>query len=194
MQWAGWRSWFSEQSEEPITTWYGRAPEPWVKTNSGKEPRKVLTSGSDLNRTAQGPWRPLIDAGRLDYGPPDVQGGTAEWPANRFRNVQTTPYKSANYGSITSTANFGWRKWPFPAPLLPNTPIVGLLPGPIPEPHRPMWNNLPPALYNMRVANPTQAKFNELRNFTPNAYSLSGDPYSQPASLSTNYKQGEVLL
>lgn len=193
-EWAGWRSWFAEQSEVPITTSLSRAAEPWVKTDSRVRPRRVLTSGSDLNRTAEGPWRPLIDAGRLAYGPPAAQGDTYEWPANRLRNVQVTPYTPANYGSVSSLANFSFRHWAFPAPTLPDTPTVGRLPGPIPDPHRPMYDNLPPALYNMRVANPAPTQLNELRTFTANAYSMSSQGYQEPASLSQGYNQGEVLL
>ena len=193
MNWAGWQGWFSEQSEPPITRWYNRAAEPWVKTDSGTPPPRVLTSGSDLNRTAEGPWRPLIDAGQLDYGPPSQTGGTAEWSDKPLRTVQAIK-QSANYGSISSISNFSWRHWAFPAPLLPRTPTVGRLPGPIPDPHRPMWNNLPPALYNMRVPNPAPTQLNELRTFTSNAYSMAGPTFNAPASLSTGYRQGEVLL
>jgi hypothetical protein len=155
-----------------------RAPIPWVKTDSKKRPKRVLTSGSDLNKTATGPFPPLIDSGLIQY-----KAGNSAWPPNRYRTFEVTR-TPANYGQNTSVARFGFRGWEFPTNVPGQLPSIGFLPGPIPEPHRPMWNVLTQgALYRMRVVNPTTAKAIVQRN--ANAYSLSGGTYSKTASLSS---------
>lgn len=163
-----------------------RAAEPWVKTNSGAVPTRQLTSGSSLNKTAEGPWAPLIDSFVLLF-----KSGTA-WRPSTLHTV--TPSKAPpNYGSITSSANFGFRSWTFPT----GGPIssIGMLPGPIPNPRRPMWNNLPAVLYGLRVPNTNRIKIGQRTNKNANAYSISGNPYSQSASLNRSGAfQGEVLV
>jgi len=185
ISWAGWRSWYLPDIQGTITHWYGRAVEPWVNTNSGTVPPETLSSGSDLNKPAEGPWSPLIDAGNIQY-----KGGAA-WPANSFQTVQVQK-EGANYGSVTSGANFGFRRWAFPA-YGTRQAAVGKLPI-VNDPWRPMWNNLPATLYHQMVVNPTQAKGQELVNRNANAYAMQGGTFGQPASLGNSFNQREVLL
>lgn len=187
MRWAGSLSWLLGQGNiPPITRGLTRAAEPWVKTNSGSLPTRQLTSGSDLNKPAEGPWAPLIDSSTLIFD------SGAAWRPNAFREVTVTK-RGANYGSITSLANFGFRSWTYPANG--PTPSIGMLPGPAPSGRRPMWNNLPPMQYNLRVANPTRTKVGQRTNKNVNAYSVGGNPYNGSASLNrTGAYQGEVIV
>lgn len=192
MQWSGWRSWFSVAPMPEIPSFSafgGRAAEPWVPTDSGQLPPRQLTAGSDLDRTAEGPWRPIIDAGLLDY-----KGGSAAWRPSTLQTVKSVKLP-ANYGEVTSLTNFSFKNAAFPADEV-GMPSIGLLPGPIPNPHRPMWNNLPGTnVYHMRVANPTKTRLTELRNTNANKYAMSGNPYAGSASLNTSGTfQSEVLL
>lgn len=175
----------------PINTGLDEAAQPWVPTDSGQEPPRQLTAGSDLNRPAEGPWRPIIDAGTIDFKP-----GAAAWPPNSFRTLVTTK-TPANYGEESSVANFGFRKWAFNVdPANGEWVSIGMLPGPVPNASRPMWNNLTKShTWNLRVTNPTQAKSGELVTYNANKYSLAGTSFNNAASLNASgAQQGEVLL
>ena len=175
----------------PINTGLDEAAQPWVPTDSGTEPPRQLTAGSDLNRPAEGPWRPIIDAGTIDFKP-----GAAAWPPNSFRTLVTTK-TPANFGEESSVANFGFRKWAFNVdPANGEWVSIGMLPGPVPNASRPMWNNLTKShTWNLRVTNPTQAKSGELVTYNANKYSLAGTSFNNAASLNVSgAQQGEVLL
>jgi len=185
MAWAGMRSWGLGVRQGRLTAGsdVNRAAIPWVKTNSTERPPRFLTSGSDLNKTATGPYPPLINSSVIQY-----KAGNAAWPANEYRTQQIVRIP-ANYGSNTSIARFQSRGWEFPVNVPGQLPSIGFLPGPIPDPHRPMWNVLAQgAMYHMRVENPTQAKAIVQRNSTK--YALSGGTYGKTASLtgSITYK------
>lgn len=189
--WAGMNSWMMYRPMRPINTGLDDAAQPWVPTDSGTEPPRQLTAGSDLDKPAEGPWRPIIDAGTIDFKP-----GAAAWPPNSFRTlvVIKTP---ANYGQESSVANFSFRRWAFNVdPANGEWASIGMLPGPIPNASRPMWNNLTKShTWNQRVTNPTQAKVGELVTYNANKYSLAGTSFNNAASLNlSGAQQGEVLL
>ena len=130
----------------------------------------ILTSGADLNSAAEAtspaygapissgssgnvaiensPWPPLIDAGeRMDvaYRPNGLEDG---------HRISI----GANYGSISSQANYQFRAHEYDG-------IAGM-PGPIPYAGRPTYNNLEPIAYGLRVADPKQvAQGDELVNY-----------------------------
>ena len=189
--WAGMNSWMMYRPMRPITTGEDEAAQPYVNTDSGSEPPRQLTAGSDLNKPAEGPWPPIIDAGTIDFKP-----GSAAWPPNSFRTLVITK-TPANYGEDTSIANFAYRGWAFNVdPADHEWASIGMLPGPIPTGNRPMWNNLTKShTWNQRVNNPTQAKNGELVTYNANKYSLAGTSFNNAASLNVSgAQQGEVLL
>lgn len=109
----------------------------------GRYGRPLLTAGSDLDKAIAGaPWPALIDG--------FIKIWTAFRP-NSFRDV--TPTKEpANYGSLTSLANFGFRHQLYPVGGAWNSQAG--YPGPVPSEKRPMWNNVLPIVWNLRVVNP----------------------------------------
>lgn len=159
---------------------------PYVNTDSGTPPRRQLTSGSTLNRPAEGPWRPLIDASSIDFH------DNSAWVPSVLRNPRVVKIEG-NYGEVTSTANFNSRFWAFP--VTNETPEIGFLPGPIPNARRPMWNNLLPVVYGLRVTNPTQTKVYQSAQRNANRYPISGGNYNAAASLNpSGASMQEVLL
>lgn len=187
MSWAGLNSWFMVRPQPVISSGPNLPPRPWVKTDSGTPPPRQLTAGSDLNRTAEGPWLTLIDAGSIDYH------DNAGWTPNTLANPRNINVRG-NYGEVTSVANFNSRKWAFP--FTNERPEIAFLPGPIPNPHRPMWNNLVPIVYGLRVTNPTQVKASQSARFNPaSRYSASAGSYNEAASLNpSGASMQEVLL
>lgn len=109
----------------------------------GRFGQPLLTSNTDLSKSQVGaPWPGLIDAFAKIW--------TAFKP-NTFRNV--TPTKEpANYGSLTSLANFGFRNQIYPVNGYWNSQAG--YPGPVPSAVRPMWNNVLAIVWNLRVVNP----------------------------------------
>ena len=81
---------------------------------------------------------------------------------------------------------------------LTNTPVqlspdITMRPGPIPFPHRPMWNNAPPTIYRQRVSNANSAQ--NVVQYNPVKYSTVGNNYNGTASISpSGTYQGQVLL
>ena len=186
MAWAGMLSWFMVRPQPTISRGQNMAALPYVPTDSNTPPRHQLTSGSTLNRAAEGPWRPLIDAGAIDFH------DNAGWTPNALANPRVIKI-GGNYGEVTSIANFNGRRWAFPA--TEETPEIAFLPGPIPNPHRPMWNNLVPIVWGMRVVNPTQTKTYQSAKRNANRYSMSGGDFNSPASLNASgATMQEVLL
>lgn len=137
-----------------------------------------LTSGSDLNRAAT-PWRKILDAG--------IKMFTA-WVPNSLKPIWTinTP---ANYGSVSSIANYGFR-WPeYGAGAKPfgrliqsagvggtsvirsltavaSPPLGGIGNYPtIRDPTRPEYNNLQGVVYNLRVVDPNVAQAADLLQY-----------------------------
>lgn len=166
-----------------------RAPAPWVKTDSNQPPPRQLTAGSDLNVTAEGPWLWLQDAGLvIDFN----QG--AAWVPNTLRQIFNRNV-AGNYGSISSLANWSFRSWAF-SPNVPGaTPTIGMLPGPISNPKRPMWNNLPAAQYRVLVVNPNYPPMTTQANIeNQNAYSLSFNQAGVASLNPTGGTQGPVLV
>ena len=165
-----------------------RAIQPWVKTDSGQIPPRQLTAGSDLNVTAEGPWVTLIDAGILDFD------SGAGWKPSTLKNPAhvMTP---ANYGEVTSVANFGFRGALFNANE-PIQPAIANLPGPIPDPRRPMWNVLPAARYNERVTNSNIATMitNNANVENQNAYPVTFTPTGVASLNPYGGPMQEVLL
>ena len=127
----------------------------------------VFTSGSDINQAAEAvsespgvefssgsaenkaityaPWPPLLgNTNQLDNG----------WQAPVLREVSTVKVP-ANYGLSGSFVNYHTRNHEYPG--------IGGMPGPIPTPNRPTYNNLEPISYRLQVLNPkTMAQPGEL--------------------------------
>lgn len=128
-----------------------------------------MTSGSSLSKSIFGaPWPRLIDAGIQLLN---------SWRPNLYRAVSTHNVVG-NYGSVSSTANYGFRGSEFgqqaqvglyPANVIPSNPWI------------PDWNNLVSVIYGLRVVNPvsgggpnqtvlpqsTVSQFNVPSQFTP---------------------------
>lgn len=103
----------------------------------------AITSGSQLNRTAVGPWPELLDAG--------YQEDTAYRPNGyNYGRTITTP---ANYGSVTSASLYQWRQQEWnPATDISGLGSIAGYPGATPEANRPTYNNLTGgAQYQMQV-------------------------------------------
>ena len=101
------------------------------------EPPNSMSSTSAINNAAVGAWPDMIDAGyRFDNN---------GWRPSVLREVSTTNV-SGNYGAVTSKALFGFRSRAFGG--------IGNSPGPIPNPYRPMYDDLIPITWGLRVGNP----------------------------------------
>lgn len=140
-----------------------------------------LGSGSSLNKAITGaPWPRLIDAAIQLFN---------SWRPNVYRGISTHNVLG-NFGSVTSTANFGFRSFEF------GTDTVGLYPAKvIPlNPFRPEWNNLVSIIYGLRVQNP-------VGNLGPNQTVLPASTVSQftiptqftPTGTASLSMKGEVL-
>jgi hypothetical protein len=165
-----------------------RAIAPWVKTESYEIPPRQLTAGSDLNVTAEGPWPYIIDASVLTY-----DSGTA-WRPSTLREIFNHNV-GGNYGSVTSLANFNFRNAAFGAYQAGKMGVIGLLPNTMPNPKRPMWNNLPSAQYNLRVPSSSRVPIDQNTNYENiNAYSLSFQQTGSASLNTTGAPQTEVLL
>lgn len=120
----------------------------------------ALSSGSQLNETAEGgPYFGVAGAGsnlNVSQGgapwPTLINGGykfKTSWRPNFLKAISTRNV-AGNYGAQTSSADFGYRGHEFG----PSTSNQALYPGTVPYSRRPMWNNLIPIIYNLRVINP----------------------------------------
>lgn len=192
-------SWRSRVGSYPfpvaITASGDRAAAPWVTTESNEAPPRQLTAGSDLNKTAEGPWLNIIDAGTIDFSGAWPHGAPYDWKVPSTLREIYHQNIGGNYGSVTSLSNFSWRNWLFNAnePLLP---AIGNLPI-SPDPRRPMWNNLPAVdPYRQRVTNPNAiAGFNNNVGVEDqNAYSVTFTPTGVASLNPSGATQGEVLL
>jgi hypothetical protein len=95
-------------------------------------------SGSAINKARIGaPWPALKDAATKFFN---------SWRPNNFREIAHRNI-AGNYGSMSSVAHFQFRYAEYP------NGIAGY-PGPVPVATRPMWNNLLPIVYALRVPNP----------------------------------------
>lgn len=106
----------------------------------------VLTSGSDLNPTAVGPWPGLRNASTRLWN---------SWHANSYR-PQEAIRESANYGEQGSRVGYHY-KWN----EYPQGP--GLYPGPVPNAQRPTYDNVLPIVWHLRVGNPNMLSNQNLR-------------------------------
>jgi hypothetical protein len=98
----------------------------------------VLTSGSDLNKTADGPWPSLLNAAyRILLG----------FRPNGYRG-QTSVRIGANYGGDGSEVGWYYRD--------PEYSGVGNYPGPVPFSKRPTYNVVTPIAYGLRLLDPAQ--------------------------------------
>lgn len=159
---------------------------PWVKTDSGQMPPRQLTAGSDLNVTAEGPWPYLVDA------IPNIDPW--QWRPSTLREVATHNV-GGNYGLVTSVANFSFRNAAFGPSQSGRMGVIGLLPNTMPNPYRPMWNNLPAAQYNLRVPSSSTVPISQNSNYESiNAYSLAFNQSGVASLNSTGAAQSEVLL
>jgi hypothetical protein len=108
-----------------------------------------LPSGSDLNQAQSGaPWPHIINGAVKFFN---------AWRANGFQGTKQVKI-NANYGETASLANYGFRGREFGG--------IGNMPGPDPSAKRPMYNNLVPIVYHMRVVDPrSQAQMGELATY-----------------------------
>jgi hypothetical protein len=170
-----WKSWFTSGGQEDTFAWAPAAP---IFSGSQFEEGShgvVLTSGSDLDRTAEGPWPEILDeAETYDYG------------VGLARSVPTAPAmvevrhqnQPGNYGLAGGVPDWGFRdSWArtqydldgigpgssVVAPRMqqvqdaPTESIQGLYPiEGARSPHRPTYNNLPSADYWQRVVDSGQ--------------------------------------
>lgn len=138
----------------------------------------AITSGSELDRTAVGPWPLLIDAGIKIWN---------SWRPNGFHN-QIVVRVAANYGSRTSAADFGQA---YPEYSVPNDGLgfgsVGLYPSPVPNALRPTYDNLETTQWGDQVLTP--------KNLNPQTWSdIQQNPTSfVPGGTASLGIAGEVL-
>ena len=135
---------------------------PIVKVNA---PR-AITSGSELNRTAVGPWPELRDAG--------TQLDNAYHPNSYHDELRVKI--NANYAGVSSAANYQARH-PLYAPGNDGQGYgsVANYPGAVPNPTRPTYNNLTAISWQQQVLTK--------ENLNPSSYqNLSNTPTTfQPA-------------
>lgn len=109
-------------------------------------PPGAFDSGSQLNRARIGaPWPGIIDGATKFFN---------SWRPNVLRDVEHHN-TIANYGSVTSLANFGFKASQYGPDNDYGQGSIGLYPGPVPSALRPMWNNLVAIVWGLRVNNPT---------------------------------------
>lgn len=164
-----WRSWFTSGGQEDTFAWAPAAP----IFNGGQFEEGahgvVLTSGSDLNRTAEGPWQEILDeAFTYQYGI-----GLAESnPTNPTLKEVAHENVPGNYGLAGGIPDWYFRdSWArvqqdmsgagggtvvaprmLPVQDAPTESIQGLYPiEGARSPYRPTYNNLPAADYWQRV-------------------------------------------
>jgi hypothetical protein len=102
-----------------------------------------LASGSSLNKARAGtPWPGIINGAVKFFN---------SWRPNALREIANHNVPG-NYGSITSEAGWYIKGTEFPA-----STSQALYPGPVPDAWRPMWNNLVPIIFGLRVLNPNIA-------------------------------------
>lgn len=123
------------------------APVPEGPPVKGNGPT-AITSNSQLLPTARRSWPTLINQ---DYIIKNAYRPNA-------LHEQFAVAIPANYGSETGRVRFGWRR----AEYEPNDKITSIanLPGPVPEGHRPTYNNLVPILWRLTGVNQTPHKGN----------------------------------
>lgn len=165
-----WSSWFTSGGQEDTFAWAPAAP---VFAGSQFEEGShgvVLTAGSDLNRTAEGPWPFILDeAEAYDYG---VGLAPSNPTSPRMKEVHHEN-RPGNYGLEGGVPDWQFRdSWArvqydleaigvggsVVAPRMQRVQDVGTeaIEGLYPiegarSPHRPTYNNLPPADYWQRV-------------------------------------------
>jgi hypothetical protein len=133
-----------------------------------------LSSDAALNNAAVGAWPEILDNGIK------FKGG---WVPNKLREVAARNIPG-NYGLITSIANFQFRYRAFEG--------IGSMPGPVPNPYRPMYNNLISIVWHLRVANPN-TKSNTTAQKGPITIQYKPATWLGANTASLN-KTGEVLL
>lgn len=105
-----------------------------IVRSSGSE--VVLTAGSDLDKPSY-PQPQFLAAGHKAF---------TSFRPNGFMPF-TARRAPANFGSVSSTANYGFRYSEY-------GPGIGLYPGTVPSASRPMWNNLVPIQWHLRDLDP----------------------------------------
>lgn len=107
--------------------------------------RDALTSGSQLDRTAIGPWPELLDAAVAN----DTFTG---FTPNTFHD-QFTVQVGANYGNRTSIADWGYRGYEFGVgnPNDLGQGSIGSYPGPVRSASRPTYDNLEAIIWNQQI-------------------------------------------
>jgi hypothetical protein len=117
-----------------------------VTAEGGPYQSAPLTSGSSLDKAQQGaPWPGIINGAIKFFN---------SWRPNALRQIANHNV-AGNYGSETGKANFGWRDYEFnDYASAQGGGSQALYPGTVANPFRPMWNNLVPLIYGLRVLNP----------------------------------------
>jgi hypothetical protein len=139
------------------------------------EPRSELSSGSDLNRASSG-WPALLDSLNAKL----VNGG---WVPSKLREVEAHN-EIGNYGMVSSKANWLFRYRAFGG--------IGNMPGPVPNPYRPMWQELTPITWRTLVPNANIAG-TTTEQHGPIVIQTQPSTW-QGANTASLMKTGEVLL
>jgi hypothetical protein len=127
---------------------------------------EILTAGSDLDRTAyadQPPITPPLPLTSDLTNPPQgmpwpyiIDGGTKFFNQAQPSSLREVAHHNTpgNYGMIASLTNFLFRgSW---VQSDCGNLGVGLYPGTVPNANRPMWNNLIPIVWGLRVTDAKQ--------------------------------------
>lgn len=141
-----------------------------------REPNSDLTSGSDINEAAVGAWPTIVDALFLKLR----NGG---WAKSVLHDVSTHKVGS-NFGGETSHANYGFRYRAFTG--------IGDHSSPMPNPHRPTFNDLTAISWGLRVSNPN-TKTNTTAQKGPITVQTTPSTW-QSSSTASLTKTGETLL
>ncbi len=133
-----------------------------------------LTAGSDLNRASSG-WPTLLDGGAKFWN--------NGWRKSVLREVQAHN-NPGNYGLVSSKANWLFRYRAFGG--------IGNMPGPVPNPYRPMYQNLTPIQWRTLVPNPNITGTTTEQH---GPITIQTEPSTwQGANTASLMKTGEVLL
>lgn len=138
-----------------------------------RQPTSDLTAGSSLNKASDDSWPQMLDGGYK------WRGG---WVPSKLIEVRARNI-AGNYGMVTSKANFGFLYSAFRG--------IGLHSSPIPSPYRPMYDNLTPISWALRVDNPAVKTNRQLGSGKTVQKTPATFPGSNTASLN---RTGDVLL
>ncbi len=138
-----------------------------------------LGSGSSLDKAQEGSWWVPILNGAIKF--------FNSWRPNQLREISNHNV-AGNYGSVTSSANYGFRSFEFGTDSLAGLPLCNV------RAFRPEWNNLVPIIYGMRVINPVAGGAANYQSNPQSVVSQFTNPTQfTPAGTASLTMKGEVL-